>query len=531
MGIVMNLDAQILPDDPVELKKIIASMADNKQRDEQRIQYLEEYVRLLKNEIFGRKTEKRPLPDDKQMVLFNEAESDTAEQAEQNSSEDKTIVPAHSRRKRGRKPLPADLPRVEVIHDIDESEKTCPCGCQLKRIGEEVCEKLDYVPAKIQVERHIRYKYACPDCEGVEDDGPTVKIAPPPVQLLPKSMATSGLVAHIVTAKFEDALPLYRQEKIFTRIGIDLPRATMAGWMIKTAEKAGPLLHLLNQEIRSGPIVNIDETPVQVLNEPNRANTTKSYMWVFRGGDPDRPALVYHYHPTRAGQVPLEFLKGYQGYVQTDGYNGYEALGRQSGVDLVGCWAHARRMFDKVVKAKANKKKQGAADEALDYIGRLYAIEKEARKDQLDAEQLKAYRQLKANPILDEFKKWLDAKVSTTPPKGLLGKAIGYTLNLWPRLVRYIDDGRLRPDNNLAENAIRPFVVGRKNWLFSGHPKGAAASAALYSLIETAKANGLKPYFYLRYLFDQLPLCETEADYEKLLPRSIDPDTLCASAQ
>lgn len=531
MHLAMNLSNQILSNDPAELKEIITTMvdnqqryADNEQRNQERIEHLEDYIRLLKNEIFGRKSEKRPLPDDKQIQLFDEAEC--ADQAEKDSSEQKISVPAHSRKKRGRKPLPAHLPRIDVIHDIDESEKTCPCGCQLKRIGEEVCEKLDYVPAKLQVERHIRYKYACPDCEGADDEGPAVKIAPVPVQLLPKSMATSGLVAQIVTAKFEDALPLYRQEKIFARLGIDLPRATMAGWMIKTAERAGPLLDLLIKNIRSGPLVNIDETPVQVLKEPGRANTTKSYMWLFRGGDPDHPAVVFRYHPTRAGEVPLTFLKNYQGYVQTDGYNGYEALGRKSGIDLVGCWAHARRKFDKVIKAKANKHKQSAADEAMDYIGRLYAIEKQARKDGLDLEQLKAYRQQEAKPVLDEFEQWLKAKAPTTPPKGLLGKAIKYTLKFWDRLVRYLEDGRLLPDNNLAENAIRPFVVGRKNWLFSGHPRGAEASATLYSLIETAKANDLKPYEYLRYLFDRLPFCENEVDYQKLLPAAIDPTVL-----
>jgi len=523
----MNLEVKNLPDDLDQLKEIIVTLTHDYQ---ERIRFLEENIRLLKNEIFGRKTEKRRVPDDRQIALFDEAESNPSDRTDQDTSEEKIVVAPHSRRKRGRKPLPADLPRVEIIHDIDESEKTCPCGCQLQRIGEEVCEKLDYVPAKIQVKRHIRYKYACPECEGVEDEGPTVKIAPAPVQLLPKSMATSGLIAHIVTAKFEDALPLYRQEKIFSRLGIDLPRATMAGWMIKTAEKADPLLRMLHQEIRSGPLVNIDETPVQVLNEPNRPNTSKSYMWVFRGGDPEHPALIYQYHPSRKGQVPLNFLNGYRGFVQTDGYNGYEALGRQSGVVLVGCWAHARRKFDKVIKARANPKKQGLAEEAFNYIGRLYKIEKEARKNEFDVDQIKTVRQLKAKPILDEFKEWLDAKVSITPPKGLLGKAINYNLSYWNRLVRYIDDGRLRPDNNLAENAIRPFVVGRKNWLFSGHPNGAHASAALYSLIETAKANGLKPYLYLRYLFDRLPHCKTENDYKMLLPRFIDTDVLTLSA-
>ena len=195
----------------------------------------------------------------------------------------------------------------------------------------------------------------------------------------------------------------------------------------------------------------------------------------------------------------------------------------------MGCWAHARRKFDKVIKAKGNPKKKGLADEALENIRKLYAIEKDARKKELDPEQVYILRQLKAKPVLDEFKTWLDHKATITPPKGLLGKAVAYALNHWKRLVRYIDDGRLRPDNNLIENAIRPFVVGRKNWLFSGHPNGANASAALYSLIETAKANGLKPYFYLRYLFDHLPLAETEPDLKKLLPQNIDPAILDTS--
>jgi len=511
----MNLDVNKLPEDPSSLKAIIIS-------DREKIQYLEEQVRLLKNEIFGRKSEKRPAPDDNQIYLFNEVAVALSEKVEKSASEN-VVVPEHSRRKPGRKPLPPELPRIEIIHDLDESEKSCGCGSQLKRIGEEVCEKLDYVPARIQVERHIRYKYACPACEGVDDEGPTVKIAPCPIQFIPKSMATAGLVAHIVTAKFEDALPLYRQEKIFDRLGIDLPRATMAGWMIKAAEKAAPIIELFHREIRSGPLVNIDETPVQVLNEPGRANMTNSYMWIFRGGYPDRPRLIFQYHPNRSGHVPLAFLDGYKGYVQTDGYNGYEALGRKPGVILVGCWAHARRKFDKVIKAMGSEKKQSAAHQAIDYIRQIYKIEKKADQEELDAEGRRQLRQQEAKPILDEFKKWLDEIAGRTPPKGLLGKAVNYTLGFWPRLIRYLEDGRLRPDNNLAENAIRPFVVGRKNWLFNAHPNGASASSVLYSLIETAKANGLKPHSYLRHLFDRLPYAKTEEDYRSLLPQPIDP--------
>jgi transposase len=353
-----------------------------------------------------------------------------------------------------------------------------------------------------------------------------------PPQLIPKSMATPGLLAHIVVSKFEDALPFHRQSKQFTRLGIDLPRATLCNWARQVAGGASPLADLMDQAIREGPIVNIDETTVQVLQEPGRADTQKSYMWVFRGGDPERPVLRYQYHPTRAGSVPLNYLEGFKGYVQTDGYNGYDALGRKPGIVMVGCWAHARRKFHDVLQAASPPvaKRKLAAEEALEFIGKLYRIEKEARLKELPAAALRELRQQQATPVLKEFKDWLEQKAPLTPPGGLLGKAIAYTLNQWSRLIVYLQDGRLRPDNNLVENAIRPFVVGRKNWLFSGHPRGAEASAFLYSLIETAKANGLKPYAYLRYLFDQLPLAKTEDDYRSLLPPNLDASRLNPTA-
>ena len=506
----MNLDLAKLPDDTSELKEIIGSF-------QEKVNTLEERIRLLQNELFGRKTEKRKTPetDQLQLCLFDEPEILKPEKA------DTITVPAHTRKKRGRKPLPKDLPRVDVIHDIDESEKVCACGCRLSRIGQEESEKLDIIPAKMQVIRHIRYKYACKNCEGVEDNGPTVKTASLPIQFIPKGIATPGLVAHILVSKYEDALPFYRQEKIFDRLGVEIPRSSMCGWAIKAAEQCQPVLELLHQQLLSGPLVNIDETPVQVLKEPGRSNTSKSYMWVFKGGPPDKPVLIYQYHPTRSGRVPNEFLKNYQGYIQTDGYNGYDALGRRSGINHVGCWAHARRKFMEVVKAGSGKGKKGHAETAIDYIRKLYAIEKKGREKTLTQEQLVELRKEKSKPILKEFENWLNALSGQTPPRGLLGKAVKYTLKNWPLLVRYLEQGYITPDNNAAENAIRPFVVGRKNWLFSGHPNGASASSGIYSLIETAKANGLKPYDYMRYLFDNIPFAKTESDYEKLVPQNL----------
>jgi len=529
----MLLDVQNLPDNPTELKQIIAALSS---RYEDQIHHLEEHVRLLRNEIFGRKSEKRlPPQDERQQRLFDEADGGSEVLSESSRSEEPTPirVAGYKRRKAGRKPLPADLPRIELIHDIPESEKQCACGSMLSRIGEEICEKLDIIPAKVQVIRHIRYKYACKGCEGVESETPTVLIAPAAPQLIPKSMATAGLLAHIVVSKFEDALPFHRQSKQFARLGIDLPRATLCNWARQVAEKTSPLADLMDRAIREGPIVNIDETTVQVLQEPGRADTQKSYMWIFRGGDPERPMLRYQYHPSRAGSVPLNYLAGFRGFVQTDGYNGYDALGRKPGIVMVGCWAHARRKFHEVLQAAGSQlaNRGLAAEEALQFIARLYRIEKEARVKQLSLPELYQLRQQQAKPVLEEFKHWLDEKAPRTPPGGLLGKAIAYTLNQWSRLIAYLQDGRLRPDNNLVENAIRPFVVGRKNWLFSGHPRGAAASAFLYSLIETAKANSLKPYAYMRYLFDQLPLAKTEDDYRNLLPPNLDASRLNPAAR
>src|SRR3990170_4640700 len=535
------MDLTHLPDDVSILKEFIHSQAATyaeikhnnstleRSLTELRSQYnlLEEQLRLLKDNIYGRKSEKY-VSDDKtpQISLFNEPEEVVEISVSQEKTEEVSVT-SYKRAKGGRRPLPPELPRVEVFHDLKESEKICECGTQLSRIALVVSEKLDIVPAKMQVIRSIRYKYACKGCEGVESEGGAVKIAPLPPQLIPQGIATPGLLAHIITAKYADALPLYRQEKIFERIGVELSRATMANWVIQVGQRCEPLMDLLQKEIRSGPLINMDETPVQVLNEPGRPNTSKSYMWVFRGGDVERPALVFHYDPSRSGDVPQKYLKGYQGYIQTDGYQGYNVVGERAGIVHLGCWVHVRRKFKDVIKARdKGSKKNGNADVALENIRHLYAIEKEADEKGHKAVERNQLRQEKSVPLLKQIRKWLEDISPKTPPQGLLGKAVSYTLNQWERLERYTLDGLLRPDNNLAENAIRPFVVGRKNWLFAGHPRGAGASATVYSLIETAKANDLEPYRYLRYLFERLPMAEVEADYRALLPQYIDRDII-----
>lgn len=337
----MISDTSKLPDDPDELKKIIVDLHKKQQQYSSEIELLREQVSHLYNKLFGPKSEKNKYAEESpQLPLFDMPEPDPDQEK---PAEKETEVKGHTRTRGKRKPLPEELPRVEVVHDISEEEKVCHCGSELSRIGEEVSEKLDIIPAVIQVIRHIRPKYSCKQCENVEEKDATVKIAPVPVQLIPKAIASGGLVAHILTAKFVDALPFYRQERQFERLGTDICRATMCRWTMKVVEACEPIKNLLHQEVLSGPLINADETTVQVLKEPGKAANSKSYMWVFRGGDPRAPSFYFHYHQSREGKVASEFLNGYQGVVQTDGYVAYDFLDHKKAINHLGCWAHVRR--------------------------------------------------------------------------------------------------------------------------------------------------------------------------------------------
>jgi transposase len=397
---------------------------------------------------------------------------------------------------------------------LPEEEKIHSCGRKMKYIGEETTERFRIIPQQILVERHIRKKYAC-ECEGVETEGKegAVRIAKLPTQLIPRSITTASMLAYILAGKFCDGLPFYRQEKIFKRTGIEIPRQTMCRWAIMVYEKCKPLLEIMVKDIRDGPLIGMDETPLQVLNEGDRKKQTKSYMWISRGGTQSQPILKYNYYRNRSYDFIKEYLKGYKGYIQCDGYSAYEIAGEQEGITLAGCMAHVRRKFIEVTKASKNK---NSAYEGLKYIQELYKIEREC-KDK-NTEEIKKIRQEKSKPVLEKFKKWLDKKVLNVPPKTLMGKAIHYTLHEWKKLNVYVEHGFIPIDNNLVENAIRPFVIGRKNWIFSATAHGAEASAGMYSLIETAKANGLEPYWYLLHLFENLPEAKTEKDFRALLP-------------
>jgi transposase len=503
-----------------ELKSILQKKDTVIESNAIEIDRLQMELRLLRQKLYGPKSERIVEPD-VQAHLFNEAEATGKEKA----AEEKQTV-TYDRKKGGRRPLPDNLPRIEEVHDITEEQKICGCGNILSRIGEEITEQLDIIPRQCRVIRHIRPKYACRQCEGLESEK-AVQIAPPPVQLLPKTIATPGLLASVIVEKFADGLPLYRQVSRFSREGIEISRATLSNWVVKVGDLCSPLIEIFKEDLRAGPLTNADETPVQVLNEPGRDNTTKSYMWVFRGGVSPGSVVLFDYRPTRSAEGILkEYLTGYTGSVQTDGYIGYEILSELS-VDHAGCWSHARRKFVEVVQAvdkarKGKERKGSSADEAVLKIRRLYEIEHREKKLKLTGADLVQFRREHALPLLEEFHDWLKARVGSTPPSGLLGKAMNYTLKQWSRLIRYVDNPHLGLDNNAAENAIRPFAVGRKNWLFAGSPAGARSSAILYSLVETAKANGLEPYRYLRFLFERLPFAKMPEDYRKLTPQHLD---------
>ena len=489
----------------------------------QELNEIKEKYRILRHTLFGRSSEKWTPDERKQAGLFNEAEAYS-----EGPEEEYTERIAYDRVKpRGkREKISKDIPREDVVHDISEEEKICGCGTELTRIGEEISEKLEIIPAQVKVIRHIRPKFACKGCEGDEDEGASaVKIAPAPEQLLPKSIATAGLLSYIVTSKYEDALPLARQEKIFDRIGVDIPRQSMARWIIKVSERLSPLMKVMDKRILAELLVQMDETRIQVHNEPFKKDSSQSWMWVARGGPPKKPLTRYMYYQSREGKVAENYLRGFHGYLQSDAYGPYNKIGEWDGVVHVGCLAHARRKFDEANKAASNG--SAAAKEVLSIISKIYRVEKELRaQEHLCEEEFLCRRREMAEPLFEKLEAHLRKKVEQVPPSTALGKAVVYALDVLPKVRRYLDLYHLTPDNNAAERAIRPFVVGRKNWQFADTPRGAHASATFYSLIESAKGASLKPYWYIRYVLQKLPEVEKTGEWESLLPENFSAEDL-----
>lgn len=508
---------------PAELINIVnllsASVVDSKKTIEQQQSYiamLQEQLNLAKLRHFGRKSEKNIDNGQIEIALFDEA-AEPANCEEIVEADETITVPEYKRKKSGRKPLPKDLPRVQQIYDIPDEDKVCSCGCVLTKIGEDKTEQLDIIPASIQIIEHVNYKYACKSCEN------TIKTALTPKQPIPRSIASPGLLAYVITSKYKDHLPLYRQESIFQRMGVDIVRNTLAHWVIKSSELLEPIYKLLQYNITTYDVAYADETTVQVLKETDRAAQSKSYMWCFIGGSPDKRSIFYHYDPGRAHTIIEDVLDDFKGYLHCDGYVAYDTYASDHDVKICGCWMHARRRFVEVTKvAKSN----GVAHNMVALIAKLYAIEKHVKINNLDIDETYRYRQKNTKPILDKIKNVLDDALGKVLPKSALGQAISYCLNQWRKLIRYIDDGRLEIDNGLSERAIKPFVIGRKNWMFSDSVAGVKAGQIIYSIIETCIAHKVEPYAYLRYVMAKLPLVNSMADLEDLLPYQINKSLL-----
>jgi transposase len=493
-----------------ELLDLLSSKDIIIQQQSQQLNSLSELLRIYRYRQFGNKSEKLSC---EQLGLFSEA--DLPKNAEAIVQADKEIhVAAYDRKKKvGRKPLPADLPREKIIHDLPENEKMCACGHALSHIKDETSEQLEIIPAKVYVIQHVRKKYACKQCEE------TIKLSTMPAQPIPRSIASPGLLSHVLVSKYQDHLPLYRQEQMLRRIGIGIPRSTLCLWVIRCAELLKPMMKIIHKNIIDYDVAYSDETTVQVLKDPKKGVLGKKYMWLFAGGSPDKFAFYYRYHHSRSHDIPLNFFEGYKGYIHCDGYQGYDALAEKSAeIKLSGCLYHARRKFFEILKV--TNAKEGVAYDVVQQIIKLAAIE-ESIKALTITEKFNT-RIEKAKPSLEKLHDYLVDVHPRVVPKSPLGQAVSYTLNQWPKLLTYLQDGRLENNNNLSERAIKPFAVGRKNWLFSDSVSGAEAGAIIYSLIETCKHHDIEAYDWLRYVLKQVPLCSSTDEIEMLLPFNID---------
>ena len=501
-------DAQTLDTLPAQdsvqvLRDLIQRMQGELAFEKTRNEALNFEIARLKRWRFGSSSES--LEATTQAVLFDRILADTAleDRAAEQEIKQQPAAPTSPKRRAVRQALPAQLPRIERHHEIDQTH--CQCGQPFKRIGEEVSEQLDCVPAQFFVLRHIRGKYACACCQ-------TIQAAPMPAQIIDKGIPAAGLLAQVVVAKHDDHLPLYRQEEIYARSGVHIARSSMAQWIGICGVRLAPLAEALKDFILSHSVIHVDETPVSLL-APGKGKTRRAYVWVYRTTNfVARRAVLFDFTTSRAGEHPRRVLQGFGGTLVTDDFSGYHELHAQ-GVTAAFCMAHARRKLYEAHKLNGSQ----IAGQAVTLIAKLYEIEREAREFEPEARWL--LRRQRSRPIVDALHTWLTEQRQKLANADVTAKAIDYSLSNWRALTRYLDDGNVPIDNNAAENAVRPLCVGRKNWLFVGSQQAGERAAVVMSLIESAKLNGHDPWAYLKDVFERLPTLK-QRDLAQLLPHN-----------
>lgn len=507
---MQKIDFTGLSPEQIEYISTLEKVVENQQI---RIEQLTELLSKSQKALYGQSSEKRRYvfgEDDNQTSLFNEAEVEANSKAEEPTVQ--TIVAAHARKpKRTKEELAETVPVIEVVCDLAEDKRTCGiCSADLRYLGKEhVRDELEIIPAQVRILRYVRFNYVCTSCEKETGDANIVK-ASVPAPVMKRSLASPSTVAYVMYQKYANGMPLYRQEKDWANQGVTLSRATLANWIIRPShEWLEPLYNTIQKHMLTEPLIHVDESVLQVLKEEGKKATTESRMWVYTSGRSPTPAVLFEYQPTRSGQHARRFLQGFSGYLQTDGYSGYNVV-----PDVVhcGCWAHLQRKFEEAIPKDADAKSSKAAI-GYDYCNRLFALEHNWAE--LSVEERYEERLKNAKPLLDEFWDWV--MLLNPLPNSSLGKAVTYALNQKEPLSNFLLDGRIEISNNRAENAIRPYVTGRKNWLFADTTRGAKASAIVYSMIESAKLNNLNPYMYLVHLLTNLPNLK-ELTHETLAP-------------
>ena len=490
----MAIDPNQLPDDPTALRQMVLSLLEEVETKDRRLRQLQHWVEQLLRTRYGPRRER---VNENQLFLFavalvsagREAPSEPEGSGATEKAESTTAKP----KGHGRRRLPKSLERRRVVYDLEEAKRQCPeCQAELKRIGEEVSERLEYVPASLVVIQEACQKYACAQ-------GCTVVTAQKPMAPIEKGLPGPGLLAHVAVSKYGDHLPLHRQEAIFQRQGVDVSRQTMADWMRACADLADPLYELMKQGVLDSKAVQTDDTPVPVL-DPDLPHTRTGRIWTYVG-DGEHPYTVYDYTPNRSRDGPEEFLKAFRGYLQADAYSGYDHFYEEPGrgIEEVACMAHVRR---KHWEAQSSDLMRSTV--MLAYIRLLYDVEREARDQKLGSDARRALRQAKSKPILEDIHAYLEREQPQVLPKSPEGQAIAYTLSNWKALTRYCEDGDLEIDNNGAERSLRGIAVGRRNWTFLGSDNGGRTAAILSSLIATCKRLAIDPFAYLRDIFARL---------------------------